>query len=87
MDMERFRQPREGGTRRLPHAGDRHLARLGVVERVLPPAGDRIAERCERHPLDPEWAAVLDAQAAEIELYRRFGASYGYVVYLLRRLG
>lgn len=51
------------------------------------PLETRIAERRERHPLDPEWAAVLDAEAREIDLYRRFGASYGYVFYLLRRLG
>ncbi|WP_448192802.1 SAM-dependent methyltransferase [Azospirillum sp. sgz301742] len=51
------------------------------------PLETRIAERRERHPLDPQWAAVLDTQAAEIELYRQFGASYGYVFYLMRRLG
>lgn len=51
------------------------------------PLEERIAERRERHPLDPAWSAVLDAEAAEIDLYRRFGASYGYVFYLLRRMG
>ena len=51
------------------------------------PLEARIAERRERHTLDPAWTAVLDAEAAEIDLYRRFGASYGYVFYLLRRLG
>ena len=51
------------------------------------PLEERIAERRERHPGDAAWAAVLDAEAAEIDLRRRFGASYGYVFYLLRRLG
>lgn len=51
------------------------------------PLEERIAERRERHGLDPAWTAVLDAQMAEIDLYRRFGASYGYVFYLMRRLG
>ena len=37
------------------------------------------------YPDDQEWAAVLDASEAEIELYRRFGDSYGYVFHLLKR--
>ncbi|PWC55171.1 class I SAM-dependent methyltransferase [Azospirillum sp. TSO22-1] len=51
------------------------------------PLEERIADFRERHPLDERWTAVLDAAAAEIDLYRRFGASYGYVFYLLRRMG
>jgi SAM-dependent methyltransferase len=34
---------------------------------------------------DPELAAVIDETRREIELYRRYGASYGYVFYLLRQ--
>ncbi|HEY0833955.1 MAG TPA: class I SAM-dependent methyltransferase [Azospirillum sp.] len=49
------------------------------------PLEARIAEIRERDPRDEDWAAVLDAEQAEIDLYRRFGASYGYVFYLLRR--
>ncbi|HYH20532.1 MAG TPA: class I SAM-dependent methyltransferase [Azospirillum sp.] len=51
------------------------------------PLEARIAEIRERAPRDEDWAAVLDAEQAEIDLYRRFGASYGYVFYLLRRDG
>lgn len=51
------------------------------------PLEQRVAERRDRHRLDPEWTAVLDTIQAEIDLYRRCGASYGTVLYLLRRLG
>ncbi|MGQ9366559.1 SAM-dependent methyltransferase [Azospirillum sp. ST 5-10] len=51
------------------------------------PLEERIAERRERHPGDAAWQAVLDAEAAEIDVWRRFGASFGYVFYLLRRRG
>ena len=34
---------------------------------------------------DPELAAVIDETRREIELYRRYGDSYGYVFYLLRQ--
>ncbi|WP_029010600.1 SAM-dependent methyltransferase [Azospirillum halopraeferens] len=51
------------------------------------PLEARIAEWRERYPGDAARAAVLDAEAAEIDLRRRFGAGYGYVFYLLRRMG
>lgn len=51
------------------------------------PLSERIAARRAAHPDDPEWAAVLDPAAAEIDLHRRFGDSYGYVFYLLKRVG
>ena len=35
-------------------------------------------------PADPELAAVIDETRREIELYRRYGDSYGYVFYLMR---
>lgn len=53
----------------------------------LTPLERRVAEMRDRHRLDPEWDALLNATQAEIDLYRRCGASYGYVFYLLRRLG
>lgn len=53
----------------------------------LTPLEQRVAEVRDRHRLDPEWGAVLDAVQGEIDLYRRCGASYGYLFYLLRRLG
>lgn len=34
---------------------------------------------------DPQLAAVIEEARREIELYRRYGDSYGYVFYLLRR--
>jgi SAM-dependent methyltransferase len=34
---------------------------------------------------DPELAAAIDETRREIELYRRYGDSYGYVFYLLRQ--
>lgn len=36
---------------------------------------------------DPELAAVIAATRREIELYRRYGDTYGYVFYLMRRSG
>jgi serine/threonine-protein kinase HipA len=34
---------------------------------------------------DPDLAGVIDETRREIELYRLYGNSYGYVFYLLRR--
>lgn len=50
------------------------------------PLSERIAAYREQRAGDPNWAAVLDVAAAEIDLYRRFGDSYGYVFYLLKRV-
>ena len=51
------------------------------------PLEARIGEFRERYAHDEAWTAVLEAAQAEIDLYRRFGASYGYVFYLLQRGG
>ncbi|HYD29905.1 MAG TPA: class I SAM-dependent methyltransferase [Azospirillaceae bacterium] len=49
------------------------------------PLAERVAAFREQHAGDAEWAEILDLTAMEIDLYRRFGDSYGYVFYLMRR--
>ncbi len=61
------------------------LPRAAWWEEFYAPLSQRIAELRESHPLDPQWKDTLDAEEAEIELWKRFGASYGYVLYLMRR--
>lgn len=35
---------------------------------------------------DPEAMAFLDGELAEISLYRKYAASYGYVFYIARNI-
>lgn len=53
-------------------------------EEYYRPLEARIAALREESAVDPELAAVLDESAREMELYARFGNTYGYVFYLLR---
>lgn len=62
------------------------LPRAAWWDEYYGPLSERIAARRAEHPAAPDWAAVLDAESAEIDLHRRFGDSYGYVFYLLKRV-
>jgi len=45
----------------------------------------RLPDLRRRHAHDPEALAALDAEAEEIELFRRYSDYYGYVFYVLQR--
>jgi SAM-dependent methyltransferase len=49
------------------------------------PIEERLHEMRRRYAHDAEAMAILDAEAEEIDLFRRYGDYYGYVFYLLQR--
>ena len=49
------------------------------------PLGDRLAELRAHYSADEEALAVLDGEALEIDLFRKYHEYYGYVFYVLRR--
>jgi SAM-dependent methyltransferase len=51
------------------------------------PLGDRLAEFRARYSDDEEALAVLDEEAREIDLFRKYHEYYGYVFYVLKREG
>ena len=49
------------------------------------PVERRLAALREKYRDDPEALAVLDEEQGEIDLYRKFSSSYGYVFYIMVR--
>ncbi len=49
------------------------------------PLADRLRSIRDQHAADPEKLAVIEAVQTEINFYRRYSTSYGYVFYLMRR--
>lgn len=81
---------RDGNAERIERAGYRLIADF-----VLPasdwwtdyytPIEARLATLRERHAGDDAALAVLDAEQAEIDLYRRHGDAFGYVFFVMQR--
>ncbi|HWB07746.1 MAG TPA: class I SAM-dependent methyltransferase [Pirellulales bacterium] len=75
--------------RRAERAGLRVLGRFVLPEAAWDeyyvPLADKIVR--SRSAADREMAAVLDAAEREIDVFRRHGASFGYVFYLLQASG
>jgi len=46
---------------------------------------DQVVAQFPRHEADESLAGLIAAQKAEMDLYRRTGASYGYTFYVLRK--
>jgi SAM-dependent methyltransferase len=80
----------EGNVRRAEACG------YGLLDHfVLPPEAwwthyytpieERLPEMRRRYAHDSEAMAILDAEAEEIDLFRRYSNCYGYVFYVLQR--
>jgi SAM-dependent methyltransferase len=50
------------------------------------PIMDRVVRLKSKYRNDPEAVALLDREALEIDIYRRYSSYYGYVFFIMRRM-
>jgi hypothetical protein len=81
---------REENVRRAQRCGYRVLEHFALPAEAwwthyYTPLGQRLAELRARYAGEEEALAVLDGEALEIDLFRKYHQYYGYVFYVLER--